>query len=363
MTDEELSSGPEAAPVSDAALAPSPEPSSGGHVTDSVERAFARMAEMDKAAGNAGPEGGVSDAPQAEVKSGRERDEKGRFLSSQKAEAPAPENASDQPAAKPDKAPVEKPTVAAPAFINSAEAKAAWGETPEAVRADVERRFSEMTQGIERQRAVLEPLRDHIEFARANGFELPQLIEKWRNYETSFGQNPARTVAHIARGVGLDVSDLAIQLLDIADQPAPQPQTPAQASQQNPEVQQLQRQNQQLQQQLQQQQITSAVMDFRARNPDFSDLEAEIAQELRYTPRTGDVAADLQRAYDMVKLRRGPSQAPAQEAPPPPQQPSARTQQAALSVSGAPSGGSQPSLRRPASSNHEALQRAMRMLN
>ena len=324
---EELSTGPaeamapnsEPAPSTPENSMPEPQPRSTREV---VEAAFEKVVDEPE------EEEVFHVEEAAKPAGGKERDEQGRFV--KKTEEPA--EAAETAPADQDGEQKEKPQAAveaAPEWLPP-EAKASWKDTPEPAR----KAIADATAVVQRIQEQVAPLREHLEFARSVGKSLPDLVQGWRTYEQNFSQKPAETIIHIARAMKMDPADLAMSILDKSgekpqEQPGPSPEAIA-----------LQRENAELKRQLQQSQQTEAqrsssqiVSDFRAQNPDYDALETEIAEELMYMQRTSNPAADLARAYKVVKSRQ-PAAAPSPEPGPAPK-PRAANQQ----VTGAPSRG------------------------
>lgn len=341
------------------------------HVT--VKRAFDKF-DAENAARHAP---GGENAQETEARPARQRDPAtGRWVSAAPAETPPeaapPVNAQNPPAeaVTPPEQPQSEPQsppeppaapIPAPEYITSEAARAAWAETPEAVRQEVEGRVRHMAQGLQQQRQMLEPLQEHMRFAQEAGHTLPNLITAWRNHEQAFQSDPAAAVIKVAQSLRKDPAEIAEAILDRVENGAVQPAAP-QAPQQSPEFLQIQQENQRLRGQVEQIQVQqrqqvamSAIETFKATRPDYAQLEPVILDELRRSPLTGDMQADLTRAYDMARIRAGlgpaiaPAPTPAPSATPPiapaPPAPAAaptvppHVELAAMSVHGSPANG------------------------
>jgi hypothetical protein len=283
-----------------------------------------------------------------------ERGPDGKFVSKEQA-APAadPKKAEAQAdgksdAAKPDKAAGTGHDEAPARF--SADAKAAWKEAPEPIRAEAHRAIREMEQGIAEYKSRVEPLEPFYQMARTHGVKLEDALGRYVNLENMLRQDPVRGFQEIASNMGMSPQQVAQML---------QGGQPGQADPRDQQIMSLRQELQQLKQgfgqinQGMQDQRQSAVLNqieqFAAQNPRFDELSNSIAEMLQ----TG-FAKDLQDAYDKAD-RLNP--APAPDPQPDPTPAPAQTREP-KSVTGAPSAGSNPAQRKPSTNRTEALKRA-----
>lgn len=254
-----------------------------------------------------------------------------------------------------------KPVIAAPAGLTKA-AQEQWAQTPEAVRADVERRFTELTQGIEKYRAevqAFEPVRKYQDMAQKSGTTLDKALEAYTGIEAVINQDPIRGLIEICRNVGIDPRAAGAALANMQQLP-PQQQPPRESA----EVAALKQELAALKEQvggvtstLSKTQAQSMIDKFASDHPHFDELSDSISHMLETR-----FAKDLQDAYDKA-IRLNPEVAAkieaakaAQAAPQP--DPAQTREKASKSITGSPSTGSTPATRKPAGSPREALQNA-----
>lgn len=309
----------------------------------------------------------------------RARDEAGRFAKAEDAKPDAKPAEAAKPAAAPVVAkpegqievkPAAKPAIAAPAGFTKAAAEA-WAQTPEPVRADVERRITELTQGIEGYKATVEPIRKYVDMAKQHGTTLDAALENYTGMEDLLSRDFVGGVRLLCQNLGFHPAQLVAALTG--------QQVNGQHGQPSPEVAQLRQYNQSLEQKIAKLEeqfggFTSTFESTRAAdmiNRFASDPAHKYFDELR--PSISEMLAtgyakDLSDAYEKavrlnpevfakVEADKAAKAAPTlQPATPSPDQ--TRTK-AALSVTGSPPVGSTPNSRKPAGSAREALQNAM----
>lgn len=250
-------------------------------------------------------------------------------------------------------------------------AKEVWANTPNPVKAEVQRMEREFA--VEREKHAdntkyREELRDFDEMAKAQGTTVRKALEDYVGMEQRFATQPDQELPRLLKMVGMDpVAAIQTILKSVGATPEqfaqyaaqnPQPRQQPQPQRQQPapqESQALQRIDQ-LERRLQEQAIESGVVaPFVAQNPRFDELQEDIAFFLNSgkIPDTMSASERLEVAYDMAE-RLNP--APYREAP----QPEAYLQPALVdpaagrkSIRGAPTGGKAPALRTP--SIREAL--------
>lgn len=254
--------------------------------------------------------------------------------------------------------------VAAPSRFSN-DAKAEWDAAPESVRREVARMERETTAGIERYKAgaeEFERVRDFHEQVTKNGGSLHGTLSEVAALEKALLENPVQGLDMVCRRVGLSLSQVAQHLT--GQEVAPQLQQ-AQAqmhalSQENQRLTAIVRAMHGEHQQRETATATSEIEAFAAGRPRFDELRGTMAGLMRQ-----GLAESLEDAYDMadrLKPGRGASSPPSPAAgsnPAPASSRPAQTRAGTASVAGAPSPGSNPAARQPASSVKEALRRAM----
>jgi hypothetical protein len=145
------------------------------------------------------------------------------------AEAPAAgAEAAEAPAEGEGGQQAQPAAVAAPEGL-SAEAKAAWADTPPAVQAAVAKRLADSAKGVEELKGKYaeldQALAPHMEAIRRHGMTPAQSINQLFSWFQALGANPAVAFPALAKSFNLDLAQL------IAPQQQPQPgngQDPAQ---------------------------------------------------------------------------------------------------------------------------------------
>jgi hypothetical protein len=319
----------------------------------------------------------VTDQPKPESKDrGDGRNDRGQFAPKAGDEA-KPANVKPPEAPKLDAQPLEAPKPDAPKPVTgnappgfTKAAAEAWGQTPDAVRADVERRLTELTQGIEGYKQQIEPIRKYVDMAQQHGTTLDRALENYVGMEQLLTRDFVGGVRLLCQNMGFHPAQLVAALTG--------QQVNGAHGQQSPEVAQLRQTNQALEQKIakleekfggfetnfQDRQVADMIADFKSKpeHKYFDELRESIGQMLA----TG-FAKDLSDAYDKA-ARLNPevfakveadkaAQAAKLQTPTP--DPAQTRKKAALSVTGSPPVGSNPSARKPAGSTREALVNAM----
>lgn len=285
----------------------------------------------------------------------------GRFVSKRGDGDPATgEQAEAEAATDPATSEQAKPAEPAPSGVNAE----AWAKADPQLRADISRRYTELENGLSQYQQAFAPLRDFAKLAHEAGKDLPQLLGEYRNAEMAFYSDPASAIREIAALTGFDVEDVALQLLDDdAPHPAARPNP-----QSDPHYQQLQQQVAALQQQLQQREmaeIQSKVETFKTSAPRFEELRGDMYRlaQAGYGAAAASELDQLKELYSIAERLKPVSATSAQPAPIPQPQTTPQTPRAAnKSVSGAPSGGSNPSQRRASKSAEDAMEHAFSQL-
>jgi len=353
MTDETTGAEP-SEPIS------TPESTTEATPMDAVERAFASLEAEDN-----GQEGAKPDSPQlsADEKpedTGQKRGPDGKFL------AKEPEG-EQQPADKPQEAdeaekkatePEVKTPFSEPPSRFSAEAKEAWKTAPEPVKAEVHRALTEMEAGIEKHRVGAqewENLREFSELAKQNNVTVKDAMARYVAADRHLNQDLIGGLDSLAKQYGSSLRDIAAHVLG---QPVDQVQSQSAAEVRalNEKIARLEQSLNGVNANIQTQNQTATLREveaFAKVNPRFEELSQAIAAEIK-------LGHDLPTAYRRAELL-NPLPAPAAPATPTPDL-SAQTRKGTLSVSGAPSSGSNPANRKPPSSPMEALDRSFATL-
>lgn len=347
MTDEATTVAAEAA-VTEAApvelSAPLVDRASETTPRSAIERAFV---EVDKA--------DVGDVPVDPVKSeGQERGPDGKFVAKDTSKVEGAKDEATEPgedAAKPLTNFTEPPK------RFSADAKAVWGGAPEPVRAEITRAITELEKGIEQYRADFEPFREFDQKLKASGQDFKTVVSHYIGIESMLAQNPLKGLDTICQNMGMSLRDVAAHVMG---------QTPDQsASAQDATIRELRQEIAALKEGLggvsntirtqSEQSVLAQIAEFSADKPRFEELSNDIAFFLQ-----NGRANDLQEAYELAERLNPAPQTTAPAAAAPAAQPAAPAQprKGNLSLSGAPSSGSNPANRKPPSSARDALDNA-----
>lgn len=293
----------------------------------------------------------VEAAAEPPAEEGPNRDEHGRFAAKPVEEPQEPADAPQEAAQEPAKA---EPVPEVGLNLSPAE-RALWGAADPSLRAAVSRRVGELESGLNQYRQRYEPLRQHMEMAERQGVSLPDVLNGYISAENMIRRDPAAGFEHICQGLGISFRDVAAKALG---QPAPERDAVIDGLRQ--ELHALKSQVSTVSQTFEQQrqsQITDFVTKFAGSHPRFDELSGDIAAMLK----TG-FATSLEDAYDKAeRLKPAPAPAPvvAQEQVPPPQP---RKPAANLSVSGAPSPGSNPAQRTPPPDRRDSIEWALQQV-
>lgn len=279
----------------------------------------------------------------------RERNPDGTF----KAKAD-PENAAQEPnTAEPAKADETLKNFADAPSRFSADAKAAWKEAPEPVRAEITRAIGELEKGLDQYRQAFDPYKEFDAQLRQNGQDFRQVVAHYTGIENLLRQDPMRGLDQICQNMGTSLRQVAEQITGM---------TPDQnAAQSEQTIRELRNEIASLKQGFEglnkditsrtNATVESAVIDF-ASKPEYSRFD-ELSEDIGYflngklkpqvdqARMTGRFDTVLQEAYQLAeRLNPAPQQQVQAPAPTPPA-PHTRDK-GQLSTSGAPSSGSDP---------------------
>jgi len=350
---------PEAAPKVEAKKAPS--------IDEALDRATAKVESEAK------PEKPVDKAEKAEpVKTeAQKRDDTGKFASKEPVKTETAEKPVETVAPKVEAKPATeaaKPAGDAPSRF-SPDAKAAWETAPEPVKAEVHRAIRELEEGHQKYKAsheAYEQLKPFAERAKQGGTDLNTALTKYVGMEDALRQNPIGGLTAIMENLGLKTSDgRMLTLRDVAAHIMGQ--TPEQsASQQDQTIAQINAKIAKLEQSVgsvtktfedqKTNEVMTKVQTF-ASDPQHSRFE-ELAGDIKFFIETGRTP-DLSEAYKLaerlnpapvVSFTPAPATTPAETAPLNPA--------GSKSITGAPSSGSNPALKKPSKSLDESLDRA-----
>lgn len=369
MTDEALVASADAAPMpetNDAASAEqssAPEPVQKAEPTarGAIERAFAAIEQREKQPEQAADKPAVAEGE-------RRRNPDGTFAAKDAAEPIA-----EQPQApeKPAKAEQPQTGFGEPPNRFSADAKAAWATAPEPVRAETMRAIRELETGIKQYQEQYEPFREFDKALKASGQTFKQVFEHYTGIENLLSQDLTRGLDVICQNAGTSLREIAAHVMG-------QPQDQGTALQERTindlrqEITALKRELTGVTTSLKTDKETSvfnAITEFSTR-PEYARfeelgqdiamfLQTRLAPKVEAARRTGKFDEVLSEAYRLAERINPAPQAlaPVVAAPAAPQAP-AQTRKGQLSLSGAPSSGSNPANRKPPSSPREALDRA-----
>lgn len=319
-----------------------------------IDRAFAALE---------GDEQGQKEPAKAEAKpetkpegkaDDRARGEDGKFVAKDTAEHASnqPEKADNGQKADANPGEPEKTatTFSEPPRRFSPDAKAEWAKAPEPVRAEITRAVSELEKGLSEYQQRWEPIKHFDEMARQHGTTIDKAMANYVGIEQKLAANPIEGLSQICDNMGFSLRDVAAHILG---------QTPDQAASATDAAnRQLRQEIAQLKQELsgvsttiksQTEQATLKQIEaFSADKPRFEELADDIAFFLQ-----NGRANDLQEAYSLAE-RLNPAPQAAAPAPAEPAQP----RKGNLSLSGAPSTGSNPASRKPPSTARDALDNA-----
>jgi hypothetical protein len=359
MTDEAMTMAaePAAMPETVQTEAPSVEIDRSAEVTprNSIERAFDTVDKM-----AVEPQQEQEAAPSAEMQDGQPRTPDGKFAKRDGEESEDQAQVEAQPEAE------LTDFVEAPNRFSS-DAKAAWKDAPGPVRAEITRAIGELEKGITEYQQAYEPFKDFAKDVSANGQDPAQVLGFYTNMEALISQNPIQgldaIIGNLQNAGLLQVGTLR----ELAS--AMSGQTPDQnAVMQDQTIRELRHELASLKQELggvsttiksQSEAATLKEIEAFASQPEHSRFE-ELTTDIAFFLKNGR-AKTLQDAYSLAeRLNPAPqAAAPAQPAAAAAEQTApAQPRKGGLSVTGAPSSGSNPANRQPASTARESLKNA-----
>ena len=345
-----------------------------------IDRAFAKLEAEEKAAAEKAPkqdqdgkapekkdvkseQPAKAEKPEAKPKEDgepaeRDRGPDGKFVSKEQSEAA---KADADKAVQPEDA--QKATNfsdAPPRF--SADAKAAWKDAPEPVRAEITRAVKELEGGIEQYRQAYEPFREFHKELQQKGQSFREVLAHYTGIEDLLARDPVQGLNRICENMGTSLRTVAAHVLG---------QTPDQAAQQNDatirelrqEIAGLKKQVGGFSENMETQQRSAAEKEISAfaAQPGHERFD-ELADDIVFLVETGR-ASDLSQAYELA-ARLNPAPQPASPALTMGQQDpkadlEAQTRKGSLSVAGSPATGSNPgTVKKPAKTAAEAVDRA-----
>lgn len=244
----------------------------------------------------------------------------------------------------------EKPasTIAEPPSRFSADAKEAWKDAPEAVRGEIQRAITELETGLAKKDEQLAPLQPYFEMAAKHGVTVDGTLKNYITMENNLRADLPKGMELLAANLGMTVEDMFAKAQGRESQSTDAQREVVMLKDTINGLQQKIDQLSQGVQSTQQDALMRQINEWAADKPRFSELEQDMVRMIE----TG-FAADLDDAYQKAE-RLNPAPAPAQAAPPAPAQ-----TRPARSVTGAPSGGSNPTGGPTSTTRTEAIERAM----
>lgn len=270
-----------------------------------------------------------------------------------------------------------KPTVEQPATETlpgdaparfSPDAKALWATAPEPVKAEVLRMEREMTAGLEKYRedaTAFDSVREYDSMAKQYGTDLRSALDRYVAFDKALNDNPLQGLISICADKGINPREIAAAIMGQELPPAEQQsaQTVQHIRQLEAKIAQLEQGYQGIQTGTVSQKIEAFVGGLpEADKPLFEELGPNIAALIKQghdLPSAFATAKEAERTrVQRLATSFGFTAQPAAPAVPPAPDLTAQTLKGQLSVTGAPSSGSNPSNRKPPSSPRESLDRA-----
>jgi hypothetical protein len=194
----------------------------------------------------------------------------------------------------------------------SLEAREAWNDVPDSVKADIVKRENDYAAGIEKHRnattrvqgmdRALQPYQQYLQMNGGAGQAIQGLLQTGSHLQMGSPQQKAQVVANLIKQFGVDIKSLDSML--VGEAPSPENQQQNQFEQMlnqrlGPMQQQLQgyQQREQHQQQQAQGQVAQEVNNFGANNEFYNDVRGDMADLL-------DMAANRGREMNMDEAYR-----------------------------------------------------------
>lgn len=310
--------------------------------------------------------------PEAKTEAPR-RSEDGKFAAKEPAEG-TEKPAQADPAAKAPEAGQKPPTGDdEPPARFTATAKAKWASADPELRAETHRAIRELTGGIEKYRADAEEfgkVRHFAETAKKHGRDLTMALTDMGALEDAFLRHPIEGYEAVARRLGHGTFRQVAEayLGRSPDQAAAA--SDAMVREAHGRASQMEAQARHFAGQLQEAQrlietlMAEKVEALRSAHPRFDELRERAGRALAsgFAANEREAFAIARITADAVAENWGGASAPAPEQTPKPQAPApdpvAQTDRGSRSISGAPSPGSDPVRRTPATSPRDAVRRA-----
>lgn len=344
-----------------------PEPIAESTPRGAIDRAFAALGD-DMSSDKPAPVAKEPKEAPASAEGERARNPDGTFAAKDPAAVtaePAKAETIEKPAAeapKPETAPGEPPARFSP------DAKALWATAPDPVKAEVLRMEREMTAGLEKYRedaTAFESVREYDSMAKQYGTDLRSALDRYVAFDRELNDDPIQGILHVCADKGINPREMAAAILGQELPPAEQQTAQSQKiiNELQAKIDRLERGVTTIQSGTVTQQIEAFVSSLpEADQPLFEELGPNIAALIKQGHDLPSAFAQakeaertrVQRLATSFGLTAQPGAVPAAPEP----DLTAQTQKGQLSVTGAPSSGSNPSNRKPPSSPRDALDRA-----
>lgn len=251
----------------------------------------------------------------------------------------------------------------------SADAKSAWADVPNTVRAETHRALKELNEGLSRYQAMVEPLKPYQQLAEQHGTTVHDTLGRYVALDFALLSKTAdermNAIASVLEYAGITPQDYAARIMS---QKPPEPQASSgdeTIRDLRQEITELRTQMGGMSKSLEQRvddEISKQVSAFAADNPRLKEPEL---QRMIVRLLTGNLAQDLKSAFDMaVRLSPEPAsdpQVPASNAAV--RKPaSAPARNGNLSITGAPGSGSNPARRKTPQTARESVDSAFASL-
>lgn len=233
-----------------------------------------------------------------DAKADRQRAEDGKFAKAEKdepdakADKGAPERAAAERSAPEDNRQSEGRKYAEPPARLLPEERAKWANVPNEVKAGLHRLTQELEQenaGYKQSHERYTTLKPFDDIARTNGRDLKESLEKITQVERAIAQNPIAGLDMVLREIGPRKQDgTPLTLMEVARHIVQNPQAYQQASvpmpqvqQESPQVKALEDKLASLETKLATASIQPMLDAFATSNPDYAQLEPQIAAILQ----------------------------------------------------------------------------------